>query len=266
MDKIIVIVVLIVLAIVLAAAISKKSVFKFIKDLNAKRRIPNVRLGDIPSEENDFDKKSGTILVADLEMHQLNADGSSFYKHSITKKDMQNSEGEMVGLSISHPGANSDGLILFGKKRKDGSYDDKDASTYAALTVNTEAVRIGYDANGFYGEVTNVNARVYEIVEEKKTKLVQYGETFNISDKTYLLIGNQWLYFTAPSLPAFPGARIAGQFTTENHANNGTPEVPTVKVQEPAGMKKRETGTRIAKPVADSKKGQKMSIRFPTDE
>ena len=265
MDKITIIVVLIVLAIVLAAAISRKSVFKFIKDLELKRHVPNVKLGSVSAEEKHTDKRFGTILVADLEMYQLNSDGSSFYKHSITKKDMQNSQGEMVGLSISHPGAQSEGLILFGKKRKDGSYDDKDSGTYAALTVNTDSVRIGYDEKGFYGEVTNVNARVYEVIE-KKTKLVPYGATFNISDKTYLLIGNQWLYFTAPSIPAFPGARIAGQFTSEDGFDDSSSIIPTFREQEPAGMKKRGTGTKVANPIEKSKQDKKMTIRFPTDE
>ena len=266
MDKIVVVVILVVLAIVLSAAISRKSVAKFIKDLNVKKHIPIAKISD--GFHTGTKKRSGTILVPDLELYQLNADGTIFHKHSIAKRDVYDEKGTMIGLAISHPGADCDGIVLYGKKKKDGTFDDKDPGTYAALTVNTGALRIGHDSRGFYGEVTNSNARVYIATEDKKTKALLYGEQFDIVDSTYILVGNQWLYFSTPSLPAFPGAKIAGRHSDSEVVADTSLRVPTIDHKKTEGMKRREKVEKRTDLNAFDKVNHNsgMSIRFPTDE
>ena len=161
----------------------------------------------------------------------------------------------MVGISISHPGADTDGIVLHGKKRKDNTYDEKDPSTYTALTVNTDAVRIGCDDKGFYGEVTNKRATVYVGTNEKDMKEIKYGQTFDIKDGTYLLIGRQWLYFSKPQILGFPGAN---KVNTKDKPQ-GTIVIPTFKDVANKGMKPRQANAK-----QDDSLG--MSIRFSMDD
>lgn len=262
MDKIIFVIVLAVLAAVLVAAIKKESISEFLVNLGRKWKKPtlpkSIKIEDAPGTE--------TILLPDLELHQLTDDGTSVYKHSIRRRDMCNKEGEMIGLAISHPGADHEGLHLHGEKKKDGSYDTKDPGTYAALTVNSGAIKIGYDEYGFYGQVTNQNARVYEVTSDKQTKIVPCGGQFNIVNGTYVLIGKQWLYFATPDLPEFPGAKTIDHGSETKPATSGPDRVPTVKLDKSGVMKRRDPAVKAENTQSAPKSKSYVSFRFPSDE
>lgn len=263
MDNVILIVVLVSLAIVLAAASNKEGIFGIAENYKKRKNIPTAIL---PEKQSSRKKEGGTIILPDLELHQLNDDNSVFFTHEISKHDMFDEDGDMVGMPVSHPGSDCDGLILFGKKKKDGSYDEKDPSTYAALTVNTRAISIGYDEQGFYGEVTNPNARVYKVVENK-TQAVPYREFFEIADGTYILVGLQWLCFTTPVLPEFPGKKVADRQNGNDRTRRIPSKTQTKGIGRTNGIRKRKIPTNIFVPGKDKdQNSKKISIRFPIDD
>lgn len=242
MDKIIIILVLAALAAVLVAAINKKSIVGFGKDLIAffgkgKTKTPPPP-SRTPAEEEmtvqDPASPFGTRFITDLEIHQLNEDGTVFYLHRVSKREMRDASGVMVGLAISHPGSTCPGLILHGKK-VDGNFDMTDPATKAAMTVNSQAVQLGFDEKGFYGVVTNEDARVY-VLEDGKTEKLQYDDCFHIGDigsEKCVLIGDLWLRFVVPEPPRFPGAKVA-------HAHPRAEEGATPSDQEgPKEMRRR---------------------------
>ena len=267
MGKITTILIMVILIVVIAAAVNKKGVFEYLNQWIKKPPIPDTgRLkNQLSNKQSDIGQ---TIHPPELGIIQLNADGTSFFEQYVTKKDMRDKNDVMVGLSISRPGVDCDGIRLHGKRKKDGTFDEDDPSTYAALTVNAKAVCIGYDEAGFYGEVTNPNASVYEVVGNKKTKPVAYGGHFDINDGTCILIGRQWIRFKIPSLPEFPGAKIAGggRVNATDTASEAPVQVPTVKIDKPKGMKRRILNTKEPQAVSDTENYSNISIRFPTDE
>lgn len=281
MEKLILITVLVAVAIVLVFAIKGK-------------KFKNISIPEIPDIKNlkhitgiiSWPKSNGltgdndnTVILPALHMHQLapNKKNSLYYTHDITLDQMYSGD-KMVGVSVSHPGANSNGIKLHGKRKKDGSYDKHDKATYAALTVNTNAIKIGTDEDGFYGWVTNRNAKVYIVNENNKTVAIQYDKTFDIKDKTCILIGHQWLYFTFPQIPSFPGMPIGddeSDFDTipERNRTVDTFDAPVKPNQE---MKRRcitatdtiDCRNIIKKPVSNEKKvdGKKVMYSFPLEE
>lgn len=253
MDKIILIIVLVLLCIVLIAALKKKNIIDIFHAIS-KKKIPKINF-DLAGTKQARGK---TIVLPDLFMYQLNGDGTYSDMFEIYKRDMVKN-GQLVGVSISHPGADSDGIILSGRQAKRGSFDENDPATRAALTVPTRAVVIGYDDNGLYGEVTNQKARVYSAyVEGDKThtKYIPLGETFDIEDGSYLLIGEQWLYFELPKPVQFPGMTSASNTRADDDIVS--PPVPPNAGQAPhTGMhnrKSKDTGaakTRVS-PVTNA--------------
>ena len=285
MDQFTFIIVLVLLIFVVVCAIRGKSIVNYFKRFKIKLsgvKIPKID-ADIGNNGNGDDICRTTIIPPLMFMHQLDRKGKSIYTHTIQHK-MIYDEGEMVGVTVSHPGAKSDGLLLYGKTKKNGTIDDKDPDTYTALTVNTDAVIIGMDNKGLYGEVSNPYARVYKLSKDKKRVLVPYEATFDIEDGTYICIGNQWLYFAEPDFPVFPGDTDSTADVRDD-IDFDTPPAPAGKSRR--GMRKRG---REAEPVAQSPDGydcrevppaptsryehrkgkpdgeKKLSYRFPLDE
>jgi hypothetical protein len=245
-------------------------------------KIPNFNIDKNADKREGTDKS--TIILPLMFMHQLDRKGKSVYTHAIEHKMIFDDEGEMLGVTVSHPGAKSDGILLYGKTRKNGTIDDKDPDTYAALTVNTDAIIIGMDEKGMYGEVYSPHARVYKLSKDKKRELIPYGSTFSIEDGTYICIGNQWLYFEEPEIPKFP-FDITGEDAVSDVIDFDTPPVAAGKSKR--GMRKRGSE---AEPVAKAPCGaaepedahtptarydhravkpegaKKLSYRFPMDE
>lgn len=131
------------------------------------------------------------------------------------------------GVSVSHPGAVTEGLCLTGVENEFHQFDMSEGSpTYIAMTVPTDAIFIWKDADGYYAEVTTDKAIVYAINEATgKYEPVPYEELISITDGTSILIGKQWLSFAIPTVN-FPGLR-SSRSTASNAAGEIVP--PTVK-------------------------------------
>lgn len=284
MDQFTVIISLILLIFVVVCAIRGKSIINYFNRIKIK--LSGVKIPKINEDicNSGKDNPSDTTIIPPLMfMHQLDRKGKSIYTHTIDYKMIYDGD-EMVGVTVSHPGAKSDGVLLYGKTKKNGVIDDKDPDTYTALTVNTDAIIIGEDKDGVYGEVYNPHARVYKLSKDKKRVTVPYGATFAIEDGTYICIGNQWLYFAEPDLPVFPGG-TDGTDVVKEDIDFDTPPVPAVKSKR--GMRKRgneavvadeapEGNPRRKEPHAPTARfdhretkpegEKKLSYRFPLDE
>lgn len=209
MEKIVVIVVLLFVAVALVFAIRKKSLIRFLIELVTEP----VEEEQAPAEQEEagagfFVTNTGTIVQPHLLIEILNDDGSVFFRHPVMKQDMRNEAGRVIGLLINPAGSDAKGLALHGKRRANGSFDESHLATCAALHIPVGAVRIGYDEKGFFGEVSDRDVRVFEY--NGAYKRLCYGDQFEIDPEgaeTKLLIGNLWLRFTVPAIPAFPGAK-----------------------------------------------------------
>lgn len=273
MEKIILIAVLLALAVVLGAALCGKNIVDFLRGAKLKDiKIPNVKIADKNRFVAGFNGSGDTLVPTALYMYQLNKDGSCFYRHDISYKQMSDAEGNMVGISVSHPGAKSDGILLHGETDRLGRYKQNHESTYAALTVNTDAFYIGNDEKGFYGEVTNAKAKVYTVDENSKLQLIPYGKTFNIEHKTYILVGHQWLYFEIPELPVFPSFSSSSYGDTVFYGAVTTADVPGFTGKPEHGMGKRNGAHKQKKDTPAVKNGNSSADRrtvtysFPLDD
>lgn len=235
MDKIILIIVLAVLCIVLFAALKKKNIIDVLR--SGPKKIPKITFDINKKPENN----GSTIIIPNLYLYQLNENGTYSAEFGLYRSLMKDETGEMVGIPISHPGANCKGITLRGKTTAKGQFDEKDPATYQALTVPTRAVVVGYDDDGFYGEVTSDKTRVYTAYQEggkTYTEYVPYGKTFDINDGTYLLIGYQWLYFKLPEPLPIPGAP-----DTAGSGFSNAPVPPKVEPAQHVGMNRRKPNT-----------------------
>ena len=158
---------------------------------------------DTDEGKADKFKKPGTIATGDLVVKQLLPNGKVYKEHSLM-------ENQIVpdGVSVSHPGAVTEGLCLTGVENEFHQFDMSEGSaTYIAMTVPTDAIFIGKDADGYYAEVTTKKAIVYAINEATgKYEPVPYKEFISITDGTSIRIGKQWLSFAIPTVN-FPGLR-----------------------------------------------------------
>ena len=254
MSKVIAILVLTVLSLVLAASIFGVDLSEVMRKMSSNKRKPTK---DLPTV--NLEGYRSTITFADLKCMQLRDDGSVFFEHEINESDMYN-QNEMVGIALSHPDANSDGIKLHAKKRN-GKYDMSDSCTYNSFTVNTEAIRIGVDDTGYYGVVTNPKAKVYTGTNENDIVEVKFEDTFEIKNGTYVLIGYQWLYFKKVDIKAtFPGAKNIQPKRTISNEQNGT-MTPRTVFGKTGAMKKRDVNVK-RKPII-SKQNQ---IHFLMDD
>ena len=271
MDKIILIIVLVLLCSVLIAALKKKNIIEFIRSITAKK-IPKIKFDHRGTKQ----ARGHTIILPDLFMYQLNADGTYSHVFELFKTDMIKND-QLVGIPISRPGADCEEILLCGKQTSSGEFDKNDPATYAALTVPTRAVVIGYDDNGIYGEVTNQKARVYAAyLKEGKihTEYIAYGETFDIEDGSYLLIGEQWLYFKMSKPVQFPGMISVDAANAADTAPD--PPVPAnARKESRIGMHKRKTkaergaATKVMAPSvgqAVPENNSNSRYRFPLEE
>lgn len=158
---------------------------------------------DIDEGKADKFKKPGTIATGDLVVKQLLPNGKVYKEHCLM-------ENQIVpdGVSVSHPGAVTEGLCLTGVENEFHQFDMSEGSaTYIAMTVPTDAIFIGKDADGYYAEVTTKKAIVYAVNEATdKYEPVPYKEFISITDGTSIRIGKQWLSFAIPTVN-FPGLR-----------------------------------------------------------
>lgn len=210
MDKIILLVVLATIAICIALAIKGKTLPDFFSELPKP-----------PVNPSKFVVPNGTVVVPDMYMCQLDQDGNTIHAFELNRRMMHDGQ-DMVGITVSHPGAKSNGIILKPQNRYNQKKD-------VSMTVNTDAIRIGYDSKGFFGEVSNPNARVYVSKEGKKPVLIKYNSQFEIQDNTYVLIGNQWLQFSFPGLPSIDAFNKGDKSNnpTVNRNDDTAPDLPT---------------------------------------
>lgn len=210
MDKLILLVVLVTIAICIALAIKGKTLPDFFSELPKP-----------PVNPSKFVVPNGTVVVPDMYMRQLNQDGTTIHAFELTRRMMHDGQ-DMVGVTVSHPGAKSNGIILKPQNRYNHKKD-------VSMTVNTDAIRIGYDAKGFFGEVSNPNARVYVSKEGQKPVLLKYNAQFEIQDDTYVLIGNQWLQFSFPRVPSIDAFNNGDKSNNPavNHDDDTEPDLPT---------------------------------------
>lgn len=213
MGKVVLIIVLGIIAVVLVATICGKNPMDVFKGLVGKLVRKNDE-GDytvIPPEPDKTQLGNGsgnTIIVPVIKMVQVGTDGNVYYTHEISNNDFYDEKDNYVGIPISHPGADCDGIKLKGTVNKRGQYDIKDKDTYNALTVNSYAITLGSDDDGFYGQVTNPKSTVYVVDENKQKVKLSYGDQFEVNDGTYVLVNYQWLYFCFPEIPSMPGMII----------------------------------------------------------
>lgn len=182
MTQIITVVVIVLLILVVAYAIRGKSIFT---DINrVKEKINKGKPGNVPPKT----KLPYTDQVALLYMHQLDKHGKSIYVHEIDY-GMIVKDDEMVGVTVSRPNADSDGIRLYARKN-----ETKDP----AFTVNSDAVYIAMDDVGFYLQTCNPRARVFKLGKNKELINVPNGCSVAITDGTRIRIGAQWLLFKEP--------------------------------------------------------------------
>lgn len=273
MEKLTLIIVLVAIAFILVAAMRGKNILEFIRNARQKLRGRLTFKFASPPEEAIKDKTSKaydenmpidavhTITMAALYMYELDSMGESIYRHDIKLKDLTDDNGNMVGVSVSRPCANVDGIKLCGKPNKDGLFNKKDPS----LTVNTEAIAIGRDEKGFYGKVTHPESQVYIVDANKKMVIVPFGKSFPIEDGTYVLVGYQWLYFTLPKLPDILNIHKADASASASAA----PTVPEFVREAKKGIGKRDdvadTKTFNSKLSEPTKKPKTVNYSFPME-
>lgn len=158
---------------------------------------------DTDEGKTDKFRTPGTIATGDLIVKQLLPNGQVYKEHCLM-------ENQIVpdGVSVSHPGAVTEGLCLTGVENEFHQFDMREGSpTYIAMTVPTDAIFIWKDADGYYAQVTTDKAIVYAVNEKTgKYEPVPYEELISITDGTSILIGKQWLSFAIPTVN-FPGLR-----------------------------------------------------------
>lgn len=158
---------------------------------------------DTDEGKTDKFRTPGTIATGDLIVKQLLPNGQVYKEHCLMENQIV-----LNGVSVSHPGAVTEGLCLCGVENEFHQFDMREGSpTYIAMTVPTDAIYIGKDADGYYAEVTTDKAIVYAVNEKTgKYEPVPYEEFISITDGTSILIGKQWLSFAIPTVN-FPGLR-----------------------------------------------------------
>ena len=122
---------------------------------------------DTDEGKADKFKKPGTIATGDLVVKQLLPNGKVYKEHSLM-------ENQIVpdGVSVSHPGAVTEGLCLTGVENEFHQFDMSEGSaTYIAMTVPTDAIFIGKDADGYYaGDEDMTVAYAYLLACKKEYK------------------------------------------------------------------------------------------------
>lgn len=158
---------------------------------------------DTDEGKTDKFRTPGTIATGDLIVKQLLPNGQVYKEHCLMENQIV-----LNGVSVSHPGAVTEGLCLCGVENEFHQFDMREGSpTYIAMTVPTDAIYIGKDADGYYAEVTTDKAIVYAVNEKTgKYEPVPYEEFISITDGTSIRIGKQWLSFAIPTVN-FPGLR-----------------------------------------------------------
>lgn len=158
---------------------------------------------DTDEGKTDKFRTPGTIATGDLIVKQLLPNGQVYKEHCLMENQIV-----LNGVSVSHPGAVTEGLCLCGVENEFHQFDMREGSaTYIAMTVPTDAIYIGKDADGYYAEVTTKKAIVYAVNEATgKYEPVPYEEFIPITDGTSIRIGKQWLSFAIPTVN-FPGLR-----------------------------------------------------------
>lgn len=176
---------------------------------------------DTDEGKTDKFRTPGTIATGDLIVKQLLPNGQVYKEHCLMENQIVPN-----GVSVSHPGAVTEGLCLTGVENEFHQFDMSEGSaTYIAMTVPTDAIYIGKDADGYYAEVTTKKAIVYAINEATgKYEPVPNKEFIPITDGTSIRIGKQWLSFAIPTVN-FPGLR-SSRSTTANADEEIVP--PTV--------------------------------------
>lgn len=158
---------------------------------------------DTDEGKTDKFRTPGTIATGDLIVKQLLPNGQVYKEHCLMENQIV-----LNGVSVSHPGAVTEGLCLTGVENEFHQFDMREGSpTYIAMTVPTDAIFIWKDADGYYAQVTTDKAIVYAVNEKTgKYEPVPYEELISITDGTSILIGKQWLSFAIPTVN-FPGLR-----------------------------------------------------------
>lgn len=158
---------------------------------------------DTDEGKTDKFRTPGTIATGDLIVKQLLPNGQVYKEHCLMENQIV-----LNGVSVSHPGAVTEGLCLCGVENEFHQFDMREGSpTYIAMTVPTDAIFIWKDADGYYAQVTTDKAIVYAVNEKTgKYEPVPYEELISITDGTSILIGKQWLSFAIPTVN-FPGLR-----------------------------------------------------------
>lgn len=186
MTQIITVVVIVLLILVVAYAIRGKSIFT---DINrVKEKINKDKPGNVPPETDPPNDDDRTKQVALLYMHQFDKSGKSIYVHKIDYGKIFK-DGEMVGVTVSRPNADSDGIRLYAR-----TYDENDP----AFSVNKDALYIAMDDKGFYLQTCNPRARVFKLGENNELINVPYECSCSITDGTKICVGEQWLLFKKP--------------------------------------------------------------------
>ena len=280
MGKLVLIIVLAVLAIVLVAAIRGKSpsvvfmeIIKKIKEIFQKsgKSVPKPPVPEVTTPKDAYPiirhgEGNGTIGITILKMLQISDDAKVICEHQLLTRAFNDENDQMVGISVSRPDAENAGINLYGKLDGNKKYDMNDRDTYNAFTVNSGAITLGVDEDGFYGQVTNKNAVVY-VVDDNNTEKVSYDEMFDIKDGTHVLIGNQWLKFAIPVAPTIPKEKAQNVFRT----NPVTITASADKTDDEDSIGKKIIGARkpVAKTVVVPKTVKKENIvtyGFPNAE
>ena len=185
---------------VLIDVIKRKNIFKFFKDLSVKVHRPGFKPVN-SSDGADPDTHFSTVPVTDLEMHQLNSDDTSFYKHSITKSAMLNKQEKMsdyrtaIGYNAKRMGTSRLRETFFTELFADKKDHIGASSVHLTVDASIQA-RLYALLNGSVVSISVINARTREIIAITSRGAPEIGFNVNLIDGVYEGSENDILFYS----------------------------------------------------------------------